>query len=414
MLDLFTGMDGLGHALDLLQFREQLPGKTLTLLFECDNRCRTILTEQRCNDSVLLSNWPDRDGLVGSVMFLVEGGLSEILDALPQVRHILVAGGSPCVGFSRAGFRGGAMGINNEQSSKMWVLIEALGLIREHRPRASLGVLLENVEMADHQSGAITRTVGLPFSSADCALVAAAKRPRLFWQNLNSEKLLRAEGVHALHVLDPGWVPAISLAWHRELTSSFPFNTFLRPFDAGKPSEFPEPYRRLPLSQYGPGNLVMKDPLTASESRELQFVRDLYNDKACTQPDFKNPQSASHQARAKICRWIHQQGGHRLLRPLRGGERDLSLGFPSGASATKADEFDDSGVCWGQLEASGNAFSPFVVAHFLGPWVKHLVEGSWPINAQVRLSARGREAILDSLRGAAGGSTKVTPRLGNS
>ena len=410
VLDLFTGMDGLGHALDLLQFRQQLPGQTITLLFECNNRCRQLLLEQRCGDSVLLSPWPDKGGLVGSVLFLVEGGLLEILDALPLVKHVLVAGGSPCVGFSRAGFQAGSQGVNNEESSKMWVLIESLGLIRDHRPRASVGCLLENVEMKEHQSSAITGTLGFPFFKADCALVAPAKRPRLFWQNLQSENLLPAERVDFRQALDPGWEPAISLT-KGPPSVGFRFNTFLRPFQPGKPSEFPEPYPRLPLSQYGAGHLVVKKPRTASEQQKLQFAIPHLKLQG---GDCRDPHSALFKSRAALCRWIHLEGGGEVLRPLRGHERDLCLGFPSGASATKADEFDEHGLSWGQMEASGNAFSPFVVSHFLKDWVSKLVLRKWPINGSIRISARGREAILDSLGGAGGQVSKhKVARLGN-
>ena len=396
VLDLFTGMDGLGHALDLLQFRERLPGKSLTILFECEERCRKLLYEQRCNDHVILSPWRDGQQVPGSVDFLVGGGLVQILECLPHLEHVLVGGGSPCVGFSRAGYKAGALGIQNQESSKMWILVETLALVSEHRPRVSLGCLLENVEMKEDQEAGITRTMGVAASPACCGKVAAAKRPRLFWQNLTSVELPPAEYVDFLQPLDPGWLPAMTLLGPRRLPIDFRYPTFLRPFQRGKPAEFPEPYPRLPLSQYGPGSLVVKEPLTTAERKELApIIRDLQQVGGTS----RVRGSPTYNARASICRFIHVGGGGRLLRPLRGHERDLCLGFPSGASALADDKADELGIVWGQLEASGNAFSPFVVAHFLKPWVAKLVSGKWPVESRLHIRPRGRQAILASLGG---------------
>ena len=320
--------------------------------------------------------------------------MQQILDCLPHLEHVFAGGGSPCLGFSRAGYKAGVLGIENQDSSKMWIFVETLALVSEHRPRVSLGCLLENVEMTEGQAAGVTRTLGVVSSPACCGKVAAAKRPRLFWQNLTTKELPPAEYVDFLQPLDPGWLPAMTLVGPRRLPIDFRYPTFLRPFKPGKPAEFPEPYPRLPLSQYGPGSLVVKEPLTTAEKKELAPIVDLLrlgggNCRVAGSPSFN--------ARASICRFIHVDGGGRLLRPLRGHERDLCLGFPSGASALASDKADELGLVWGQLEASGNAFSPFVVAHFLKPWVANLVRGKWPVQSRLHIQPRGRQAIHASL-----------------
>ena len=154
----------------------------------------------------------------------------------------------------------------------MLALVEALALIGELRPRLSLAGLLENVEMRPEQAAAITRTLGVAPLTACCGQVCAAKRPRLFWQNLATAELPPAEYVDLLQPLDPGWVSAMTLIGPRRVRIDFRYPTFLRPFMPGKPAEFPEPYPRLPLSQYGPGSLVVKEPLTKEERGKLATI----------------------------------------------------------------------------------------------------------------------------------------------
>ena len=47
VLDLFAGMDGLGHAMDSLGMESLVGPVIIVYLFEVDPRCRAVLSEQR-------------------------------------------------------------------------------------------------------------------------------------------------------------------------------------------------------------------------------------------------------------------------------------------------------------------------------------------------------------------------------
>ena len=152
ILDLFSGMDGLGHALDSLGVGpSSTPGAcTLTYLFEIDSRCRDVLSEHRCSSNVILSDHTDSAGQVGSVQWLVEGdppGVVVLLRQHPSAEVVLEAGGSPCVGFSRARVNG--LGMGDPQSRQLWLVpvIATLGRreLRLRNPSASWIYILENV-----------------------------------------------------------------------------------------------------------------------------------------------------------------------------------------------------------------------------------------------------------------------------
>ena len=103
--------------------------------------------------------------------------------------------------------------------------------------------------------------------------------------------------------------------------------------------------------------------------------------------DIRLPNSAAIKARASLVHWIHQEEGHRLLRPLNGGERDRLLGFDSGASSLPEDP--NYFYVLGQHQSSGNSFSVHVVSHVLQPWA------NWVINSGVPPTVPGLPTITD-------------------
>ncbi len=90
VLDLFAGMDGLGHAMDSLGMGALVGPTIIVYLFEVDSRCRAVLSEKRVREGVHLSSWKDSEGIIGSVFYLVEGGLQDLLRRHPSIKHIFV------------------------------------------------------------------------------------------------------------------------------------------------------------------------------------------------------------------------------------------------------------------------------------------------------------------------------------
>ena len=86
-------MDGLGHAMDSLGLCGLVGPRIVVWLFEVDSRCRALLREQRCRSGVYLSDFKDASGVEGSVFWLVEGGLAELLRRHPSVKNIIIIGG---------------------------------------------------------------------------------------------------------------------------------------------------------------------------------------------------------------------------------------------------------------------------------------------------------------------------------
>ena len=106
ILDLLTGVGGLGYALELngVNLRTH---KVLHMMFETDDLCRSLLTHHRSSPSCLLVKEAGSAGLVGSC-FAALDQLSKVNPLLQQLhsahglKSVLVAGGHPCVGNSRA------------------------------------------------------------------------------------------------------------------------------------------------------------------------------------------------------------------------------------------------------------------------------------------------------------------------
>ena len=104
VLDLFSGMGGLTQAMVSLGLTPLLGKSLWVLMFEVDSRCRKLLSHHHSGAGRWLSPFPDSSGLVGSVFYLLEqfDSLCDFLSSAKGLLSVLVAGGSPCVGFSRA------------------------------------------------------------------------------------------------------------------------------------------------------------------------------------------------------------------------------------------------------------------------------------------------------------------------
>ena len=82
--------------------------------------------------------------------------------------------------------------------------------------------------------------------------------------------------------------------------------------------------------------------------------------------DLRVKGSASSKARGRLAKWIHQEDGHHLLRPLCGLERDRCLGFPDGASALPGESSDSFNLA--HCQVTGNSFPVPLVANVLKSW----------------------------------------------
>ena len=176
-------------------------------------------------------------------------------------------------------------------------------------------------------------------------------------------------------VLGAGWRPLWELLGAK--TARPRFGTFLRPFSAGAPREFPVDFPRLPLSMYSEKGLVY---LASAPRKVPEKIKDLVTRCArCDTSALKESGSKAVVLRGELCKYIHKEGGLEWIRPLNGRERDKALGFPPDASALAGEEQESpTSFSWGRLEASGNAFSPAIVAALLKPLCSAILQGGVP------------------------------------
>ena len=374
ILDLFTGMDGLGHALESLGISDLDALHVTVIFFETDSRCRQLLRARRVKSGAYLSDVKDSTGEVGSVFALTDADffyLGTLINSCPLLRVFFVGGGSPCVGFSQA--NPGGRGIDDPASNMIWTIPVIATKARELiSPDTAVVFFLENVDMHPSRRPPLDQTLGVPGVKACASLYLPCRRPREYWTNLESH--LPPELCPDLDaVLDDGWRPLWELL--ARTTSSSRFGTFLRPFSAGHPREFPASYCRLPLSMYSEQGLVYRPD---SPPRTLEKIKELVARCCrCNTSDLKESGGRSVKLRGELCDWIHLKGGSEWLRPLNGRERDLALGFPSFASALPGEETESS-ITWGRLEASGNSFAVPVIAALVKPLATAILSGIAP------------------------------------
>ena len=388
VLDLFSGMNGLGHGIG--RYIDNC-SSVFVALFEVDARCRKVL-KKSCHSRVWLSDLPDLAGTVGSVFWLVEGGLSSLIDRFSGLKGVLIVGGSPCVGFSAA--NPSRPGAASTESQKIWIFPVLVSMVLDRNLIADW--VVENVSMEPVQEERVSRLMGCKPQVLDNATVNPASRVRLFWHNQQPRPLVINNPVKVSQVIDKGWIPA----WAFEDNSaaridSKHFGTFLRPFPPGKPYECPASFWRLPLSCYSRSGLVIKQDLTVVEkSRVTSWLASSVD---ISTRDLKTAGSQSLKARLSLASFIHVQGGDSIIRPLLAHERELCLGFPVGAGALEDEPPITSSWQWERMQLSGNSFSPDVIRHILEPWCLHVSRGDALERRQHRPSARTRQEALDIL-----------------
>ena len=271
ILDLFAGMDGLGHALELNGVNDWQTLCAVVIFFEVDSRCRQLLRARRVNPHSYLSDIKDSDGAQGSVFALSDADfflLDSLLDSCPMLRLLFVGGGSPCVGFSAANPRG--RGVNDPASNMIWTIPVLAARARLRLPSSvSVVFFLENVDMPGSRKPPLDEIFGVPGVKACASLYGPCNRPREFWTNLQVH-LDPASAVDPGSVLDRGWRPLWELLGTSK--SRPKFCTFLRPFPPGRPQEFPAAFTRLPLSMYSEFGLVYRPD---SSREDLSKLADL-------------------------------------------------------------------------------------------------------------------------------------------
>jgi hypothetical protein len=355
IFDLFTGIDGLGWALESLG---ALPNPRVgVLMFETDPHCRATLRDRRPH--AWLSDYRDSSGKPGSVFALADNDFElvrDILKANPGVKHISVVGGSPCVGFSSANPH--RRGINDPHSNALWILPVLVSTLSNRvSPGTTVGFIIENVDsMRAEDKEAISKTIGVKPIMMDAARYSPVTRARLFWTNYqqpNESQLPGIDSVGMNDVLESGWAPLWTMSGG---TAHDSFKTFLRPFPVGAPPECKDAtFWRFPLNSYDERGLVFKAGADPGELRKLRdwMVKSVF----IPTGDIKSIGSKACEKRLQFAEWIHQLSGDAIVRPLKSFERERALGFPQGSSASRADQHKEFERCG----ALGNTFSVLVM-----------------------------------------------------
>eukprot|EP00972_Heterocapsa_arctica_P047098 6949200-Heterocapsa_arctica.AAC.1 len=118
-------------------------------MFETDTiGCTLLLAKAATSDYMHLSDLKDQSGLVGSVLALIDNDFQHLRDLLKKhsdgLTDVLVCGGSPCQGFSRAS--PGAKGLDDSRSSLVFVFHAIASFARSILPsNTSVAVIVENV-----------------------------------------------------------------------------------------------------------------------------------------------------------------------------------------------------------------------------------------------------------------------------
>jgi DNA (cytosine-5)-methyltransferase 3A len=91
----------------------------------------------------------------------------------------LVAGGSPCQGFSNAGK---GLNFDDPRSALFFVFVDILNHIRNVNPNVKF--LLENVKMKKEWLDIISKWLNVEPVEINSSLVSAQNRPRVYWTNI--------------------------------------------------------------------------------------------------------------------------------------------------------------------------------------------------------------------------------------
>ena len=378
MFDLFTGMGGCWHALNSLGIPPGESSLIKMLMFETDPVARSVL-QAKAKDHpgwLKLSDEEDAAGTKGSVLALTERGfglLFSILDEYKEVEHVLFAGGSPCQGFSRANPH--PRGVGDPRSALIWVFHALPVMASRHLgDRATVAIVLENVVMDSSEIPKnISGLVGVRPQVVNANLWSACDRDRNFWSSYPSLPLpmFNTGDLDVSKILKPGWRPL----WELENSHKRKrFSTFLRPFPPERPLENVTGFWKFPLHRYDEHGLVYRpDAPKAILDKIRHFVLSVTRQRS-HRP--KDANSTGNAGRVELCRWIHEEGNSKFLRPLDADERDLALGFPAGASSPPpSHKPSEHGAEFDRCCLSGNAWSPPAAAHVLTPLARHILDG---------------------------------------
>ena len=358
---------------------------TRHVLFESDPACRQVLEKRLCSDHVLLSNASDTQGLVGSVLALTDSDctlLIGILDSLPNLLSVLIVGGFPCQGLSRANPRRALL--EDSRSVLVWVFAVLVARARSHaaacRSKFSVHFLVENVVTEPQAESAITALLGAPAQKIDAALWSPISRPRTFWTSLGPCILASRRDIDAASVLQEGWRPLWELEGAPANTPhGHRWCTLTRPFPPGKPSEFPAQYPRHSLGMYTEFGLAYK---TDSSEEHLAQIRALVLKSmrlpASAKSQLRIPNSEAVRLRGAVPQAIHAAGLGSHLRPLSAAEAEAALGYPGGASKGSQTLASADSSDWDRLAHLGNGFSVPVVSALLRPFSLGIAKGSLP------------------------------------
>jgi len=371
IVDLFTGVDGLGYAMESAGLPKGL-GQHKTIMFEVDEECRQILQDKRVGPHAKLSDWQGHASMPkgsAEAMSNVEY-VSRLLKSFPRLRRVLIAGGSPCQGFSQANpSRTGGVHV---ESSKVWMFVVAVSTVQSVARSLGMAIqvcfLLENVVMESQWSRAISEMLGVDHVVIPASRVCAAERERSYWSNMSSSELSPVP-VDAASVLDAGWRPAWELSSGPQPEARW--STFCRGFPPGQPREYRASFARLPLHAYQVRGLAYRPDCDPTVMERIRAFHKSTMSQVVRKKSLLDPSTKEYQARVELVEFIHCQDGWKALRPLNGRERDRSLGLPEGATALPGVDVTVFDLKWSRL--SGNSFPVPVVSHLVSEFVGAMI-----------------------------------------
>ena len=381
-------MGGCWHALSLLGIPPGPDSLIKMIMFENAAAPRAILAEKAAAfpGHLVLSNWRDRAGDVGSVLALVEDDcrlMVSILRENPSAEHVLITGGSPCQGLSRA--RSNAKGVYDPRSALIWVF-HALAhkAIEFSAGSRSVALVIENVVM--HSDCVVPDNISKLFGAKpqrpNANLWTHCDRDRYYWSSYRAHPLpTPGQRPDCSSILREGWRPLWELIGDK---ASSHFSVFLRPFLPQLPSEHVTSFWKYPLHRYDERGLVYRpdspeDILVKIRGFIYSAMRGLPTSR------LRDPRSEINKARSQLCAWIHLEGGSSWLRPLDADERDQALGYPRGASGLPSDfHTSPEGLEFDRCGLTGNAWAPPAAAHVLAPLRDHVLHGA-PLEVSLKV-----------------------------